>query len=69
MPLDHHSDRFHGHNSASASHLVHPCHGISTDLEDYFLTRRQFLSRVGMGVGALGLASLVPQSQLLGAPA
>jgi hypothetical protein len=69
MPLDHHSDRFHGHNSASASHLVHPCHGISTDLEDYFLTRRQFLSRVGMGVGALGLASLVPQSQLRGAPA
>jgi Protein of unknown function (DUF1501) len=47
----------------------HPCHGISTNLEDYFLTRRQFLSRVGMGVGALGLASLLPQTQLFGAAA
>ncbi len=53
----------HGHD------LHHPCFGISTDLEDYFLTRRQFLSRVGMGVGALGLASLVPSSQLFGATA
>ena len=51
------------------SHLDQRCHGISTDLEDYFLTRRQFLSRVGMGVGALGLASLLPQSQLFGAAA
>jgi hypothetical protein len=63
MPHDH----FHGHDHPS--HLDHTCHGISTDLEDYFLTRRQFLSRVGMGVGALGLASLIPQSQLIGAPA
>ena len=44
----------------------HACHGISTDLADCFLTRRQLLSRVGMGVGALGLASLVP-GQLIGA--
>jgi hypothetical protein len=44
----------------------HACHGISTDLADCFLTRRQLLSRVGMGVGALGLASLVP-AQLIGA--
>ena len=57
---------FHGHDHPS--HLDHACHGISTDLEDYFLTRRKFLSRVGMGVGALGLASLIPQSHLIGAP-
>jgi len=27
--------------------------------EDFFLTRRQFLNRFGMGFGALGLASLM----------
>ncbi|MEI6052759.1 MAG: DUF1501 domain-containing protein, partial [Opitutaceae bacterium] len=43
-------------------HSGHACHGISTDLADYFLTRRQLLSRVGMGVGALGLASLIPSA-------
>lgn len=37
----------------------HPCCGQSTDLHDYFLTRRQFLNRVGMGFGALSLASLL----------
>ncbi len=36
-----------------------PCCGISTNPEDYFLTRRQFLSRVGMGLGALSLASVI----------
>lgn len=36
-----------------------PCLGISTDIEDYFLTRRQFLGRVGMGLGALGLATML----------
>jgi Protein of unknown function (DUF1501) len=37
----------------------HRCCGISTNPEDYFLTRRQFLNRVGMGFGALSLASLL----------
>ena len=40
-------------------HPNHPCCGISTNPEDYFLTRRQFLSRVGMGLGALSLASVI----------
>jgi hypothetical protein len=34
-------------------------------LEDRFLTRRDFLSRCGMGVGALGLASLMDAAGLL----
>jgi hypothetical protein len=42
----------------------HPCCGISTNPEDYFLTRRQFLNRVGMGMGALSLASLIPSSDV-----
>ncbi|HZM04291.1 MAG TPA: DUF1501 domain-containing protein [Candidatus Saccharimonadales bacterium] len=32
-----------------------------------YVSRRQFLSRVGMGVGALGLAALLRQDSLLGA--
>src|SRR5450432_1786243 len=40
-------------------HHHHPCCGISTNPEDYFLTRRQFLNRVGMGLGALSLATLL----------
>jgi hypothetical protein len=44
-----------------------PCCGISTNLEDYFLTRRQFLSRVGMGMGALSLAGMIDPRHLLGA--
>jgi hypothetical protein len=40
-------------------HHDHPCCGISTNPEDYFLTRRQFLSRVGMGLGALSLATVI----------
>ena len=39
-------------------HSSLPCCGVSTDLQDYFLTRRQFLNRVGLGLGALGLATL-----------
>ncbi len=40
-------------------HHHHPCCGVSTNLEDYFLTRRQFLNRVGMGLGALSLATFL----------
>ena len=43
----------------SHDHANHPCCGISTNPEDYLLTRRQFLSRVGMGLGALSLASVI----------
>jgi hypothetical protein len=56
----------------SSSHAPHdhreqPCCGISTNIEDYFLTRRQFLSRVGMGLGALSLANLLDPHDLLAA--
>jgi len=30
-------------------------------MEDFFLTRRQFLQRSGMGFGALSLAALMPE--------
>jgi hypothetical protein len=40
----------------------------SAKLEDYFLTRRQFLQRAGMGMGALGLAALLSE-ELFGAKA
>ncbi len=53
----------------SADHNHHHCCGVSTDLEDYFLTRRQFLSRVGMGIGALSLATIIDPGYLLGAAA
>src|SRR3954470_6239151 len=43
------------------------CCGISTDIEDYFLTRRQFLNRVGMGMGALGFATMLDPANLVGA--
>jgi len=46
-----------------------PCCGVSTDPGDYFLTRRQFLNRVGMGLGALSLATLLDPADLIGAPA
>ena len=49
-PDDHAHHQHHGH---------HPCLGVSTNLEDYFLTRRQFLNRMGLGLGALGLYSLL----------
>ncbi len=35
------------------------CRGVSTRLEDYLLSRRQFLNRMGMGLGALGLATML----------
>ena len=41
------------------------CCGVSTNLEDYFLTRRGFLNRVGMGIGALGLATMLDPAHLL----
>jgi hypothetical protein len=44
---------------AQDHHHHHPCCGVSTDPQDYFLTRRQFLNRVGMGMGALSLAALL----------
>lgn len=47
----------------------HPCCGISTNLEDYFLTRRQFLSRMGMGLGALSLANIIDPTYLSAAAA
>jgi len=59
MPPDDCAHHHHGH---------HPCHGISTDLEDYFLTRRQFLGRVGMGLGALGLATMLDPLTLAASP-
>src|SRR5471030_949816 len=50
-------------------HHHHPCCGISTNIEDYFQTCRQFLSRVGMGLGALSLANLLDPKYLVAAPA
>ncbi|MEY4490086.1 MAG: hypothetical protein RIQ79_2594 [Verrucomicrobiota bacterium] len=50
-------------------HHDHPCCGISTNPEDYFLTRRQFLNRVGMGIGALSLASVIDPLSAFGASA
>ncbi|RME68591.1 MAG: DUF1501 domain-containing protein [Verrucomicrobia bacterium] len=46
-----------------------PCCGHSTELADYFLTRRQFLTRIGCGIGALSLATLLdPAHRLAAAP-
>ncbi|HEX2860904.1 MAG TPA: DUF1501 domain-containing protein, partial [Lacunisphaera sp.] len=45
----------------------HSCQGVSTDLGDYFLTRRQFLNRMGLGLGAVGLASVLGPNELPGA--
>jgi hypothetical protein len=50
-------------------HRPHPCCGISTDPADYFLTRRQFLNRVGLGLGGLSLAGLLDPLDLAAAPA
>jgi hypothetical protein len=41
-----------------------PCCGVSTNIEDYFLTRRRFLNRVGMGIGALGLTTMLDPREL-----
>lgn len=43
------------------------CCGISTDPADYFLTRRQFLNRVGCGLGALSLSTLFGPADLAAA--
>ena len=42
---------------------------FSTDLADYFLTRRQFINRVGRGMGALALPHLLDPRELVAAPA
>ena len=53
-------------NDPKMSHTL-PCCGVSTNIEDYFLTRRKFLNRVGMGMGALGLATMLDPSSLFSA--
>jgi Protein of unknown function (DUF1501) len=50
-------------------HHHHPCCGVSTNPEDYFLTRRQFLNRAGLGLGALSLATLIDPTHLIADPA
>ncbi len=60
MPHSEHAHPHHGH---------HPCLGVSTDIGDYFLTRRQFLNRVGLGLGALGAATFLGPTDLFGATA
>jgi hypothetical protein len=57
------------HSQTSANDDSHgPCHGVSTDLADYFLTRRQMIGRIGMGVGALALPHLLDPRDLVAAP-
>jgi hypothetical protein len=46
-----------------------PCRGHSTKLADYFLTRRQFLQRTGLGLGGIALAGLLDPRELIGATA
>jgi hypothetical protein len=53
--------------SLPAMNPERPCCGVSTDIEDYFLTRRKFLNRVGMGMGALGLMTMLNPADLLAA--
>jgi hypothetical protein len=48
------------------SHDHHPCCGTSTNPADYFLTRRQFLNRMGMGLGGLCLATMFDPLDLYG---
>ena len=52
---------------SSHDHAPQPCCGISTNIQDYFLTRRQFLNRMGLGVGGLALATMIDPHRLLGA--
>ncbi|HXA13708.1 MAG TPA: twin-arginine translocation signal domain-containing protein, partial [Opitutaceae bacterium] len=42
-----------------SNHGHHDCCGFSTNPADYVLTRRQFLNRVGLGMGALSLAAML----------
>lgn len=56
------------HHGLPDDHHDHStCHGVSTNLADYFLTRRQFLNRIGMGVGALSLAGILDPRDLVAA--
>jgi len=52
----------------SDDHPHQPCCGISTNPADYFLTRRQFLNRVGLGLGGLSLATLLDPLNLAAVP-
>ena len=54
--------------SSPDSH-AQPCCGISTNIEDYFLTRRQFLNRIGLGLGGLALATMLDPYNLVAADA
>lgn len=56
--LNHEHLHDHGHTSD-------PCCGFSTDPADYILTRRQFLNRMGFGIGALGLIGMLDPSELV----
>src|SRR3954462_7259259 len=51
----------------SSPHHAPSCCAISTNIEDYFLTRRQFLNRMGLGLGGLALASLLDPHDLVAA--
>src|SRR5687767_14131902 len=53
----------------SHNHQYPPCCGVSTNIEDYFQPRRQFLQRTGMGLGALALGTLLDPSDLAAAQA
>ena len=44
------------------------CRGVSTNVGDCFLTRRQFLSRFVMGLGAVALAHLLDPLRLVAGP-
>jgi hypothetical protein len=68
MSSDHGESELHGHHHHH-HHAPHPCRGVSTNIEDYFLTRRQFLNRIGMGIGGLALASLLDPRDLVAADA
>ena len=47
-----------------SNHIHNGCCGYSTDPADYILTRRQFLNRVGLGMGALSLAAMLNPADL-----
>ncbi len=55
--------------SHDSDHASSPaCCGYSTDPTDYVLSRRQFLQRFGMGLGALSLATFLDPLDLYGSP-
>jgi len=57
----------HDSTGLPAGHSPEHCCGVSTNPSDYFLTRRQLLTRMGMGVGALSLAHLLDPRNLVAA--